>query len=139
MALLSGQRKLYLLLACLCASLGTFFTSYSFQMGSRDLPMLKPSADNNYCNAHSLTNTNSRCQLAVEHAYRKINLGGCLVENQANILCKMEWCHPGGDSDERRACQKECKDTRRKVSDCVDRHVRNSLKKYGFDKDSVRY
>ena len=115
------QAKLALLVGSLLICLGSLLTSQkSFQMGSRDLPLLQPQVQKfcksifrarNKClprqpsNAAVATTTTtitatcqdvlqqaSHCETAVQQAYRSINMGGCPHELRDVTLCELERC-----------------------------------------------
>jgi hypothetical protein len=145
---LSEPAKLYLLLGCVLLCLSTLFTSSSFSMGSRDLPVLRPSPkycrelkqalrkcldskQEGGCSKELLTA--SRCDDVVSRAYKDINLGGCSYKNQALVLCEVEWCDGiGGDRSARESCRKECELTRKEREDCIEGHVSSYLEKYSL-------
>lgn len=127
---LSDRGKLYLLAGSLLFCLLTTFTSSGLQMGSRDLPILRPSNKNCREPQQALRKCEKeggqcsqqaqlagQCDKAVNKAYRYINTRGCSFQNQAVVLCETEWCGvgTGGGGD----CQKECKQARKELEECT--------------------
>lgn len=142
---LSEPAKLYLLAGCLLFCLCTLFTSSSFSMGSRDLPVLRPTAK--YCRkpkqdlrkcleseevsgCSNELQRSSRCDDTVARAFKHINMGGCSYKNQAVALCEVEWCVGiGGDSAAQGSCRQECEQARTELEGCIEGHVASYLKK----------
>jgi hypothetical protein len=102
--------KLAVLLGSYIFCVLTLFTSHkSFQMGPRDLPILKPQPQR-FCSSVFRSQTRcqkdpqssdqcpkinhqaSQCEAAVRQAYRKINAGGCPYELREVTLCELERC-----------------------------------------------
>jgi hypothetical protein len=148
---LSEPAKLYLLVGCLLSCLCTLFTSSSFSMGSRDLPVLRPTAK--YCRkpkqalrkcldsmqhegesnkqeggCSNELQISSSCEDTVARAYKHINMGGCSYKNQALALCEVEWCVGIGAA--QGSCQQECKQARTELEGCIEGHVASYLEKY---------
>jgi hypothetical protein len=145
---LSEPAKLYLLVGCLLSCLCTLFTSSSFSMGSRDLPVLRPTAK--YCRKPKQAlrkcldskqeggcskelQISSHCDDTVARAYKHINMGGCSYKNQALALCEAEWCAGiGGDRAAEGFCRKECEQVRTELEGCIEGHVASYLEKYSL-------
>ena len=108
--MLPEKVKLALLIGSYVVCVGSLFTSHkSFQMGPRDLPILKPQV-NRFCtsvfkarnkcrkNANAtpecskINQQSTQCESAVKHAYKKINGGGCPFQLRDVTLCELERC-----------------------------------------------
>mmetsp|Transcript_20330 Transcript_20330/g.30941 ORF Transcript_20330/g.30941 Transcript_20330/m.30941 type:complete len:204 (+) Transcript_20330:354-965(+) len=94
------------------------------------------------------------CHSAVNEAYKAINMHGCARRIQAVIICEVEWCDPTRQEPlqelqqplpqadkkttttkkkkKNNSCEEECERVRRKLRDCVDDHVHDSLQKAGL-------
>jgi hypothetical protein len=143
-SILTERVKVILLLACFFLSLATLFTSSSFEMGGRDLPVLRPNIVQ-YCqvqltqaaacagnSSNECTATERKlklCQLAVQRAYRRINLGGCPFQIQQKTLCENEWCSRGS---KKNLCDEECTQVRSQLSSCVEGVVHSCLEGAGL-------
>jgi hypothetical protein len=143
---LSEPAKLYLLVGCLIFCLSTIFTSSSFSMGSKDLPVLRPTTK--YCREPKQSlrkcldskqeggcskelQISSRCDDTVARAFKHINMGGCSYKNQALALCEVEWCVGNrGDRAAQGSCRKECEQARTELEGCIEGHVASYLEKY---------
>lgn len=117
------KAKLALLAGLFLVCLGSIATSQkSFQMGTRDLPLLQPQVrkfceaifkarKTNNCrkgqqsdvvagtdtttssnNCQEILQQASSCETAVTQAYRTINMGGCPHEMRDVTLCELERC-----------------------------------------------
>jgi hypothetical protein len=147
---LSEPAKLYLLAGCLLFCLCTLFTSSSFSMGSRDLPVLHPTTKHCRKPKQALgkcldsdskqeggclkeLQISSRCDDTVARAYKHINMGGCSYKNQALALCEVEWCVGiRGDRAATVSCREECKQARTELEVCIEGHVASYTEKYSL-------
>lgn len=149
--MISDQSKLWLLAALWCACCATFFTSSSRFMGPRDLGTIPPQV-HIYCkeprdlavkcldkkagqdsSCSSLLKQATKCEDALQNAFRHVNMGGCPHEIQAVTICEVEWCQDVHDSKTQEACQKECLAVRKSLDSCAKRHVASFFRKYGLE------
>ena len=141
--------KLGLLLFCFLACLSSLWTSPSFELGTIRVPTLAPnlkqwcknqtiglrechkkegdsSRDPNHCK--DATVTLQTCENVIRKAYRYINLGGCLVDNQMLARCRSEWCEEHGQQKHHQLdCEKECALAKRNLDQCIERVVTKYL------------
>jgi len=127
-------------------------------MGARDLATLKPQV-NRYCKeprdramqcldkeeeeedstCASLMKQASKCEEALQKAFRHINMGGCPKEIQAVTICEVEWCEDvRSDTQEaQEACQKECAAVRKSLDACMKGHVASFFRRYGLEDNGI--
>jgi hypothetical protein len=135
------MKPLFLVLI-LSGCLLTLLTSHSSELGTIDIPILKPAKD--FCNAiRVLWNTCESeskqqgcdeqlkklhlCDLAIHEAYRNINFGGCSKASLANSLCHREWCTAPAS---RRGCAVECDQVQQSLNECILGHVDTYKRRY---------
>ena len=140
------QAKLALLGACFAACLCTLFTTWSFEMDDRALPRLRPKNMSTWCAIpqeawKACRNENNKeqaacqaeklavnqCEKSVQRAYRYINMGVCLHENQMVVLCNAEWCDPRTSNAAPGKCQEECAHVQQVLEDCIRKTVESYL------------
>lgn len=74
-----------------------------------------------------------KCQRAMKHASKLLNIGGCLRAEQQVILCEMEWCdQSGGMVSSLEQCRTECTGVRQLLRECIDAQIQASLRAFGF-------
>uniref|UniRef100_A0A7S1Z7N7 Uncharacterized protein n=1 Tax=Trieres chinensis TaxID=1514140 RepID=A0A7S1Z7N7_TRICV len=79
----------------------------------------------------------SRCERAVERAYRHINMV-CASLIQARTVCELEWCENVPDTDEaRKACIRECYSPRDALERCSEHHVTRFFRRAGLRSDGT--
>ena len=80
----------------------------------------------------------SKCEQAVQRAFRHINMAGCPREIQAVTICDVEWCEYGrGDREAQEACQNECLAVRETLDACIKTHVISFFKRYGLEENGM--
>lgn len=141
--------KIALLLILLLCCFSTFFTSNSSELGTGDLPQLRPARD--FCSMFrsrwaSCSNGKDQsvcqnflkelrtCEYSVQQAFRRINMGGCPKVMLANALCQAEWCLGQGASSE--LCHKECSGTIKALNDCINENVNKFKRRNGVAEES---
>ena len=141
MIALPDHCKILLLLATIAACLSTLWTTTSFELGSQNVPQLMPKTE------HWCYHTKSRmrscqqgkascskeekefmnCQSAIKKAYRFINMGGCVYENNAHFLCRQEWCDPAAQIVDQKQCERECGGLKTALEVCIQKIVAEFL------------
>ena len=108
--MLKDQIKILMLLMSYLLCLASIFTSHkSFQMGPREMPILKPQVarfcstifkERNKCRKNPNSQADcpkiqqqaSHCESGVKKAYQTINAGGCPYQLRDVTLCELERC-----------------------------------------------
>mmetsp|Transcript_4849 Transcript_4849/g.13603 ORF Transcript_4849/g.13603 Transcript_4849/m.13603 type:complete len:189 (-) Transcript_4849:333-899(-) len=91
----------------------------------------------NHCQTEQALQT--KCQQAVQEAYRFLNVGGCLRDNQWLLLCRIEWCHDNDNTGKQRqqqrqqlVCERECAAPQTRLEQCIERTVQRYLRSYNI-------
>ena len=71
-----------------------------------------------------------KCQRAMQHAAKRLNVSGCLRAEQQVILCEMEWCDSSTTMEQ---CRQECEGVRQVLRQCIDKQIDKSLRAFGLE------
>ena len=125
------RAKLGALATAILLCLSTLLTTFSFGMGPRDLPRLQVQQARALCDTYEKKSLQQgqKCQRAMKHAYKRLNIGPCLPKEQQVVLCELEWCTATGTA---ASCRTECDLVRKSLRKCIDAQVQASLRYFGL-------
>jgi hypothetical protein len=140
MVIWSEQAKLWLLFLCLAGCVvSLLLTSTSSAIDIPALRYIPGSSRHTYCKGMDGM-AGTRCEKAVQKAYRYINMAGCIKPLRAKALCEHEWCtgHTNDMESSPQTCSTKCSQVRKDIQDCVDRTLYSYLERYGIgSKDKI--